>query len=113
MNNFLWGFIYMFIAQVGTFLQLQGSAKYNWYSKYPILILLCGIPLSWLYIQSVRNLTLAFNGEMWPSRIIGFGTGAIIFGFLSFFLFKEPITFKTILCLSLSFIIIMIQIFMK
>jgi hypothetical protein len=103
----------MFIAQVGTFLQLQGSTKYDWYSKYPILILLCGIPLSWLYIQSVRNLTLAFNGEMWPNRIIGFGTGAIIFGFLSFFLFKEPITFKTILCLSLSFIIIMIQIFMK
>jgi len=113
MNNFLWGFIYMFIAQVGTFLQLQGSAKYNWYSKYPILILLCGIPLSWLYIQSVRNLTLAFNGEMWPNRIIGFGTGAIIFGFLSYFLFKEPINSKTLLCLFLSLLIICIQIFMK
>lgn len=113
MDKFLLGSLYMLLAQSGTFIQLQGNAKYDWYSKYPIILLLSGIPLTWLYLQSTKNIILAFNGELWPSRLIGFGIGVIVFAFMSYFLFKEPISFKTILCLSLAFIIILIQIFMK
>jgi len=113
MSNFLLGLVYMFIAQIGTFVQLQGNAKYDWYLKHPITLLISGIPLTWLYLQSVKNMVISFNGEMWPSRILGFGVGVIVFALMSYFLFKEPITLKTLLCLSLSFIIILIQIFMK
>ena len=113
MNNFLLGSIYMLLAQSGTFIQLQGNARYDWFSKYPIILLLSGIPLTWLYIQSTKNIIQAFNGELWPSRLIGFGIGVIVFAFMSHYLFKEPINFKTILCLFLAFIIILIQIFMK
>jgi hypothetical protein len=52
MNNLLLGGLYGLIAQIGTFLQLQGNVKYDWYSKHPVILLLCSIPLSWLYIQS-------------------------------------------------------------
>jgi hypothetical protein len=113
MNNFFLGVIYMLLAQSGTFIQLQGNARYDWFSKYPIILLLSGIPLTWLYILSTKNMVLAFNGQMWPTRILGFGIGVIVFAFMSHYLFKEPITFKTILCLLLSLIIILIQIFMK
>jgi len=103
----------MFFAQAGTFVQLQGNAKYDWYSKFPIILLLSGIPLTWLYLKSTKNMVIAFNGELWPTRILGFGVGVIVFALMSHFLFKEPITSKTILCLFLAFIIILIQIFMK
>jgi len=113
MNSFFLGLLYMFFAQAGTFVQLQGNAKYDWYSKFPIILLLSGIPLTWLYLKSTKNMVIAFNGELWPTRILGFGVGVIVFALMSHFLFKEPITSKTILCLFLAFIIILIQIFMK
>jgi hypothetical protein len=113
MSNFILGIFYMVIAQAGTFIQLQGNAKFGWYTKYPILLLLSGIPLTWLYIKSVEKIVNHFGGEIWPSRIIGFGVGVMIFALMSFLLFREPITFKTLFCLLLSFVIILIQIFVK
>ena len=113
MNNLILGALFAMIAQIGTFLQLQGSVKYNWYDKYPIIILLSSIPLSWLYIKSVRCWVEYFKGEIWPSRIIGFGLGIVIFSLMSHLLFKEPITLKTALCLVLASLILVIQLFMK
>ena len=105
--------MYGFIAQVITFIQLQGNVKYNWYQKYPILVLGAAIPISWLFIKSVEHLVAAYNGEIWPSRLIGFAIGIITFVWMSYFLFKEPITLKTFICLGLSTLIILVQIFWK
>jgi multidrug transporter EmrE-like cation transporter len=113
MNNLLLGSLYGLIAQIGTFLQLQGNVKYDWYSKHPVILLLCAIPLSWLYIQSVNHLVLAFGGEIWPSRMIGFGIGVIVFSIMGYFLFKEPITLKTGISILLAIGIIFIQLKMK
>lgn len=113
MNNLLLGFLYGIFAQVLTFLQLQGSVKYGWYEKYPIIVLATSIPLSWAYIKSVENIVEHYKGEIWPSRLIGFGIGILVFFILSWFLFKEPITFKTLTCLLLACCIIAIQVFWK
>lgn len=113
MNKLLLGFVYGFIAQVLTFLQLQGGIKYDWNKKYPITILLVSIPISWLFIKSVGYIVEAYNGELWPSRLIGFVIGVFVFSLMSSFLFKEPITYKTITCLILAFSILMIQMFWK
>ena len=112
MNNLALGVIYGFIAQVLTFLQLQGNIKYNWYEKHKILLLLVSIPISWLYIQSVRLFVTAFNGQIWPSRIVGFSIGIIVFGIMGYILFGETISLKTGICLFLALIILLIQIFM-
>jgi multidrug transporter EmrE-like cation transporter len=55
----------------------------------------------------------AYGGEMWPSRLIGFSIGAIVFSYLSWYLFNEPLTLKTIICLFLATLILMVQIFIK
>lgn len=112
-NNLLLGIFYGLIGQTLTFLQLQGDLKYNWYSKYPLILLFSSVPISWFYIQSVRCLIYAFNKEIWPSRLIGFAVGIVVFTILSHLLFKEPITLKVILCLFFAFCIIFVQIFMK
>ena len=111
--DILKGIMYGFIAQVITFIQLQGNVKYNWYQKYPILVLGAAIPISWLFIKSVEHLVIAYNGEIWPSRLIGFAIGIITFVWMSYFLFKEPITLKTLICLGLGTLIILVQIFWK
>jgi len=113
MNRLLQGIIYGIFGQVLSFLQLQGSIKYGWYQKYPIIILLSSIPASWFYLKSVEAFVENFDGQLWPSRLIGFGIGIIIFVTLSMILFKEPLTLKTITCLLLAASILLVQIFWK
>jgi hypothetical protein len=111
--NLFYGVLYGLIAQILTFIQLQGNIKYDWYKKYPIPLLLAAVPISWLFIKSVENLVLAYNGELWPSRLIGFGIGVVVFSSMSYFMFAEVFSLKTIICLILSVSILLIQILWK
>ena len=113
MNRLLQGIIYGIFGQVLSFLQLQGSIKYGWFQKYPIIILLSTLPTTWIYIKSVEHLVEWSDGQLWPSRLIGFGIGIIVFVGLSMILFKEPLTLKTLTCLMLAASILLVQIFWK
>lgn len=112
-SSLLVGILYGILGQVLSFFQLQGSVKWAWFEKYPILVLLSSIPSAYFYIKSVDNLVKYANGELWPSRLIGFGIGIIIFTTLSWVLFSENISLKTFVCLVLAICIICIQIFWK
>jgi hypothetical protein len=113
MNRLLMGIIYGIFGQVLSFLQLQGSIKYGWFQKYPIIVLLSALPTTWIYIKSVEHLVEWSDGQLWPSRLIGFGIGIIVFVGLSMILFKEPLTLKTLTCLMLAASILLVQIFWK
>jgi multidrug transporter EmrE-like cation transporter len=86
---------------------MNGSKNHYWF------LVLMGIPISMLFMYSVKNMVIAFDGQMWPSRLIGFGIGAIVFTWLSWLIFKEPLTLKTIVCLMLALGILVIQLFWK
>jgi hypothetical protein len=103
----------MILGQIGSFMQLQGAIKYGWYEKYMWVILLSSIPISYLYIVAVRMYVDGFNGQIWPSRLIGYATGIIIFTLMSIILFGEHMTLKNGVCLGLSFLIVLIQLFWK
>ena len=105
--------MYGLLGQVGSFMQLQGAMKLGWFPKYFWPVLLMSVPLSWLYIKSVEHFLAAFDGQLWPSRLIGFGLGITIFSIMSHFLFKEPLTPKTLVCIGLGLTIIAIQVIWK
>ena len=107
--NILWGLA----AQILTFLQLQGQIRYEWLRTHMWFTLLMGVPISYMFIQSVRNMVIAYNGQIWPSRLIGFSLSVTVFTAMSYFLFKEPITIKTGICLFLGLLIILTQLFWK
>ena len=107
------GFMFGLLAQILTFLQLQGQIKYDLLKNNIWLTAIMGIPISLLFMFSVRNLVTAYGGEIWPSRLIGFGIGVITFAAMSYFMFKEPLTPKTLTCLGLGVCIILIQILWK
>jgi len=109
----IYGIMYGLLGQVGSFMQLQGAMKLGWYPKYFWPVLLMSVPLSWLYIKSVEHFLAAFDGQLWPSRLIGFGLGITIFSIMSHFMFKEPLTPKTLVCVGLGLTIIGIQILWK
>ena len=105
--------MYGLLGQVGSFMQLQGAMKLGWYPKYFWPMMLLSIPLSIAYVKSVEHFVNAFNGQLWPSRLIGFGLGIVTFSILSHYMFKEPFTPKTIVCIGLGLIIIALQILWK
>ena len=107
------GIIYGIIAQIITFLQLQGNIKWGWLQRFPILTLLASIPMGYLFIKSVEHFVAAYNGQIWPSRLIGFAIGIIVFATMSIWLFKEPVSMKTLVCLILGCCILGVQIFWK
>ena len=112
-EKLLIGIIFGVIAQILTFFQFQGQLKYEWFKNHYWLVVLISIPVSMLFMYSVKNIVLAYGGEMWPSRLIGFSIGTIVFTYFSWALFGEPLTIKTIICLILSFSILGVQLFMK
>ena len=109
----IYGIMYGLLGQVGSFMQLQGAMKLGWFPKYFWPVLLMSVPLSWLYIKSVEHFLAAFDGQLWPSRLIGFGLGITIFSIMSHFMFKEPLTPKTLVCIGLGLTIIAIQVIWK
>jgi len=111
--DFILGLIYGIFAQLGTFMQLQGQFKYTWMNQNPIVMAMFGFPLSFLYLMSVKHMVTFFEGNLWPSRLVGFSIGVIIFTIMSWLWFREPISLKTGVCLLLSLIIMGIQIFWK
>jgi len=74
---------------------------------------LIGLPIGYLVILASREMVSLYNGETWPNRIIGFSIGVIVFSIMAWSILKEPMTVKTIICLSLSFVILLIQLFWR
>lgn len=107
------GMILGALAQTLTFLQLQGQYKYEWVKSNFIWMSLLGIPISLLYMYSVKHMVAAYDGQLWPSRLIGYGIGVTVFILMSKLWFNEPVTLKTLICLILSLSIILIQLFWK
>ena len=111
--EFIIGMLYGAIASVLTFLQLQGQFKFVWMKDNPFLVALIGIPISMLYLGSVKHLVAYYGGQLWPSRLLGFAVGICIFTTLSWVWFKEPPTLKTAVCLALALCIMAVQILWK
>ena len=113
MLNLVYGVLYGVIGQVLSFIQLQAGIKWGWTEKYGVVLMFLGLPISWAFMKSVQNFILAFHGEIYPSRILGFAVGIIVFGIMGWTLFREGINAKTAICLLLSLVIILIQILWK
>jgi hypothetical protein len=104
--------VYLF-SQAFTFYQLQGHLWSKWIKDHPLLMTLMGVPVGYFVILASREMVSLYGGETWPNRIIGFSIGVIVFSIMAWFILKEPMTTKTLICLSLSFVILLIQLFWK
>lgn len=104
--------VYLF-SQAFTFYQLQGHLWSKWIKDHPLLMTLMGVPVGYFVILASREMVSLYGGETWPNRIIGFSIGVIVFSVMAWFILKEPMTTKTLICLFLSFVILLIQLFWR
>ena len=94
--------------------QTNGQFVWPWFKRNPILIaLIGGSTISYMFIVATKYVAEYYDGQLWPGRFIGFAMGMVSFGLLTYFIMDEPLNQKTIISLSLSVILICVQLFWK
>jgi hypothetical protein len=92
MRNLLIAFLCIVLGQSISFIQLQGQFINEWMKNNIWASVLLGLPISWLLITFTRYCKDAFDGQIWPGRLIGFAIGAIVFSVMSYFIFHEELS---------------------
>jgi multidrug transporter EmrE-like cation transporter len=110
--NIVYALVLSIIAQIISFVQLQGQMVWKFPKENPYIMMLLGLPISLIFIKTTKVFNEAFEAN-WPGRLIGFGVGVIVFTLMSWIIFQEHPTPKTVVCLVLAFLIVALQIFWK
>ena len=113
MNNILAAIILFTIGQAMIWFQTNGQFVWPWFKNNMLLVCLMGIPISWFYIEATRYGFIAFEGILWPGRLLGFATGIFSFAICTNIFMWEGITTKTIVSLALATALVCIQVFWK
>ena len=93
---------------------IKRSISYGLFLKnMSTLIILSGIPITWVFLVATRYGYDAFDGLLWPQRFLAFVGGMIIFSLFTWLFKGEGISAKTFVCLALSISILFIQILWK
>ena len=107
------GVVYFIIGQLIIWFQSHLQFFNNWSKNNPLLIAIPGILVSYVSILATKHVAEAYNGLVWPSRLMGFGIGIILFSLLTWVLLGEKIEMKSLVCVILAFCILLIQLFWK
>ena len=112
MTKFLFGIGLFLFGQVLGWYQLNLQKMYDWWSDKPLLsAIVVGIPTSVAFWYAWKMISEA-TGSVWTARFIGSSAGFVVFPILTWYLLGESMfTAKTMICLTLAIIIILIQIF--
>ena len=105
--------VIFFIVQVITWFQLNGQFFSPWFKNNVFILCLMGVPISWLYIEATRMGFIAFDGLIWPGRLLGFAMGILTFAICANMFMGEGLNTKTIISLILATILTFIQVFWK
>ena len=107
MNKLLMGLVISFVGHIIAWFHMQGQFKYEW-ARSIWWVVLGGIPISLCFYYGTRWYYEYF-GNYWYVRPIGFGMATIVFAILTWLVVDELPDVRTIICLILSVIIIIIQ----
>jgi len=104
---------FFIIGQSLVWIQVNGPIIWQWAKDWKLILMLCGIPITYLFMEGTRLAVTGFQGEFWPGRFVSFVSGIVIFSAMTYFFRGESINLKTATCLLLAFSIILIQLFWK
>ena len=98
------------VVNILVWYQLNSQLVWDWAKGYKSMWImsLLGIPISLLFWLCTKWGYIGF-GSLWAIRFIGFAMSMITFPIMTYFYLGEVMTFKTIITLILSIIIILIQ----
>jgi hypothetical protein len=106
------GCVLFVLGQTGAWYQSNLQFFNSWAKAHPILLsVVLGIPISYLYIIASQYTFQAFNGDLWPSRLLAFAMGIVVFTILAWVHLDQGVTMKTAVSLMLATTIVLIQVF--
>ena len=112
-RELLYTFLTFLIVQSAVWFQTNGQFIWSWFKDNPLILSLFGIPISLGYIWASKFAFIAFEGSLWPGRLIGFAMGIISFTILTNHFMGEGISPKIIVSLILAITLVCIQVFWK
>ncbi len=101
------------LVQIITWFQLNGQFFSSWFKNNNLILCLFGVPISWLYILATRYGFEAFDGILWPGRLLGFAAGIFTFALCANIFMGEGLNTKTLVSLILATVLTLIQVFWK
>jgi len=107
MNKLLLALAASLIGHVIAWFHMQGQFKWEW-AKSIWWVFFGGIPISFLFYYGTRWYYEYF-GYYWAVRPIGFGMATIVFSILTWAVLGELPDTKTVICVVLAVIIIILQ----
>ena len=111
--NLIYGLLLLIGSHIIAWFQLNSQFKWEWAKEHTWIMVLMGIPCSYLFIWATKYTVEGMGGLLWPTRFIGFGVGMVIYAILVNHFFSEGFNIKTIISLLISIALISIQIFWK
>ena len=112
-KELLYTFLTFLSVQSAVWFQTNGQFVWSWFKDHAFILSLFGIPISLGYIWATKFAFTAFNGTLWPGRLIGFAMGIISFTILTNYYMGEGISTKLIVSLILAVALVYIQVFWK
>jgi len=112
-SKLIQGTLLFLLGQTLVWYQINGQFISTWMKEHPLAVSFLGVPISFVYIYATQYLVEAFDGDLWPQRLIGFSMGMIAFAFLTWLHLNQGITLKTGVTLILAIAIVLIQILWK
>ena len=102
------------LGHISAWFQFNSQFIWDWWKERHILsILIYSLPTSFFFILGTKH-AVEMTDSVWSSRLIGYGIGIIIFSILAYVMLRESVFApKTLTCIILSIIIILIQVFWK
>ena len=113
LNNLVVGITLFALTHIIIWFQVNGQFVWPWAKDNPWTMALLGFPISYILIIATKYIVAGFDGLLWPGRLVGFGTGMIIMGILTWFMLGEGISTKTLVSLFLAITLVMLQVFWK
>jgi len=114
LNGLYIGIIFFLIGNIIAWFQFNAQFVWEWWEDKPLITnLIFATPMGMCFWYAAKNIVSVTN-EVWSSKLIGFGVSNAIFGIMTYIFLKESMfTPKTLTCLFLGSLIILIQIFWK
>ena len=102
--------ILFFLNNIIIWYQLNSQLVWDWAktSKAMWFSALLGIPISLLFWYATKIGYEGF-GNLWAVRFLGFSTSMMTFPFMTYLYLGEVITLKTLITITLAFIIMILQ----
>jgi len=108
------GILLFALANILAWFQFNSQFIWKWFADKPFTTnAIFSMPMGICFWYAVKY-TVEDTGQLWSSKLVGFGVSNVVFAALTYIIVRESMfTPKTMTCLSLGLVIVLIQIFWK